>query len=484
MLEPSVKQRIQERCQQMNAEGKLLFRAQLDQFYKTFRDRFGPDKLANLDGEALLATMHAHGNKDSLVYWLEFKNDEEFPARFGSISGGSAFKFGIFRRKETNTWVTADEGNDAKDLTVDEAVVIARKHRDQLLKGVERLRQLPSNGSDDDYKRLQEALDRDAPDVSGLAWGHKYFSLLFPDKLDELHLPVLQRFHLLKLLQSPPDGGGRYLCATRFVAAAQELDLPMNSLMTVLYSANGRRHSYWRVGTSDGTAPRNRWALMKDGGCVAVGWPALGDLSDVEAKKESRERLQQLLGEKYPTTPQATGRAVVQIVNFVAVVEEGDYVLPSDGGSVLGVGRVTGPYSFDPASDFPHRRPVRWLSLDEWKMPEKEGLQTTVHEIKKYAANILEVERHAQTATAPVAVTTGSTAPRPSGHSPPRLDGVPGRVQAVLDRKSQCILYGPPGTGKTFWAERAAHDLAAYWAFGKPFDQLAEDEKRAVARHP
>ena len=143
MLEPTVRQRIQERYQQMHAEGKLLSSTQLAQFYKTFRERFGPEKLANLDGEALLETMHAHGNKDSLVYWLEFKNDEEFPARFGSISGGSAFKFRIFRRKETRAWVIADEGNNARELTINEAVVIARKHRDQLLKGVELLRQLP-----------------------------------------------------------------------------------------------------------------------------------------------------------------------------------------------------------------------------------------------------------------------------------------------------------------------------------------------------
>ena len=156
MLEPSVKQKLLQRIQQLNAEGKLPSRAQLDQYYGTFRSRFGPDKLANLDGEALLTTMHAPG-KDSLVYWLEFKNDEEFPARFGGgVGGGSSFKYGIFRRKETETWVTAGEGNNPKDLTVEEAVVIARKHRDQFLKGVELLKQLAPNGSDDDYKGLQE----------------------------------------------------------------------------------------------------------------------------------------------------------------------------------------------------------------------------------------------------------------------------------------------------------------------------------------
>lgn len=152
MLDPTVKQRIQERYQKMNAEGKLLSRSKLDQFYKTFRDRFGPEKLANLDGEALLETMPNHGIKDCHVYWLEFKNDDEFPTRFGSILGDSAFRFGIFRRKKTCTLVTADEANNAHDLTdltIDEAIVIARKHRDQLLKGVEIQRLLPSLGTDE-----------------------------------------------------------------------------------------------------------------------------------------------------------------------------------------------------------------------------------------------------------------------------------------------------------------------------------------------
>src|SRR5262245_12161712 len=129
MLEPSIKQRLLERYEQMNAEGKLLSPTQLDGFYSTFRSRFGPDVLSNLDGEALLETMHAHGNRDSLVYWLEFKNDDEFPNRFGSIAGGSALKFGIFRRRETGEWQKSDR-NYPKPIPVQEAIAIARKHRD------------------------------------------------------------------------------------------------------------------------------------------------------------------------------------------------------------------------------------------------------------------------------------------------------------------------------------------------------------------
>src|SRR4051794_7180496 len=105
MLDDWIKARILEDHKKLGRDGKLLLGSQMEACYQTFRSRFGPDVLASLDGEELLETMHAHGNRDSLVYWLEFKNDEEFPAKFGSISGGSALKFGIFRSNETKAWM-------------------------------------------------------------------------------------------------------------------------------------------------------------------------------------------------------------------------------------------------------------------------------------------------------------------------------------------------------------------------------------------
>jgi 5-methylcytosine-specific restriction enzyme B len=76
--------------QQLEEDEKYPAKQHLAQCYQTFRDRFGPDRLSHLDGATLLDTMHGRGNKESLLYWLEFKNDDEFPAIFGSIAGGSA----------------------------------------------------------------------------------------------------------------------------------------------------------------------------------------------------------------------------------------------------------------------------------------------------------------------------------------------------------------------------------------------------------
>jgi 5-methylcytosine-specific restriction protein B len=490
MIEPAVREKLDKYLKELSTQGKLLSRVQLDQYYSTFRSRFGPDRLAGLDGEPLLEEMHAHGTKDSLVYWLEFKDDEEFPARFGSIAGGNALKFGIFKRKETGAWTVAGEGNYPKEMIpLAEAIAVARKHRDQLVRGVELLRQLPAGGSDEDYSQLQALMDRDAQDVSDLAWGHKYFSLVCPDKLDFYHMPDWQRFQLLKLLQLPPDREGRYACAGRFVAAAVELGEPMQRLCEVLSAANGWRHRYWRIGTSDGNAPRNRWPLMRDGGFAAIGWSKVGDLSELEVStefsattttKESRDRLKKLITENYPNTAAAVGRAATQMINFARVIATGDYVLACDGGTVLGIGRVTGEYTFEAASEFAHRRPVEWISRDEWEMPEPEGLQTTVHLLGKYSVNLLEVERKVQ-GTSALSVQTTTTHKEVSTGSPPALAGLSGRVQSVLERKGQVILYGPPGTGKTYWAERAALDLAAFGAFGRPYAELVTHERATVS---
>lgn len=464
--------------QELTERGELPARTKLTQYYDTFRQRFSPETLQNFDGEALLEMMHDHGNPDSLVYWLEFKNDDEFPAIFGSIAGGSALKFGIYRRKETGLWMTGSPTKQ-QELTTAEAVEMARHHRGQLIRGAELLAQLPLDGRDADYRRLQEQMDAIAPDVSQKSWGHKYFSLLYPDKLDDYHNPDYQRFHLITLLQTPPPGEGRYLVAGRYMAIAKELDIPINHLTTILNHRHSRPHRYWRIGTKLGETD-SRWELMRDSGCVAIGWADLGDLSNITYDKESKEKIRTGLNEHYPGDPRLIGRKTQEIFNFLTVIDEDDLVLPSDGGRILGIGRVSGDYFFEPTSDVPHRLPVEWLSLEEWPILTPEGLRTTVFQIRKHIENQLEIERRILEAPPLEAVPPTKRVEVQPTPRPVRLDGIPGRIQAVLERKRQVILYGPPGTGKTFWAEKTARDLAAYAEFGQMFDELSSEQQSLV----
>jgi len=152
---------------------------------------------------------------------------------------------------------------------------------------------------------------------------------------------------------------------------------------------------------------------------------------------------------------------------------EGDLVVASDGMKVLGVGRVIGPYGFEPQAEAPHRRPVEWLWLGEYTMPLQEGLQTTVYELK-IPENLIEIEKRLIEDGLLPSIVDQTRRPKPS------LSGISGRIQAIFERKGQVILYGPPGTGKTYWAWHTALTLASYDCFATNYDQLTEEQRKTI----
>ncbi|NBC15198.1 MAG: AAA domain-containing protein [Gammaproteobacteria bacterium] len=481
MLDTRIRTELEHTQTRLLESGQLPTQETLQQCYGRFRERFGPEVLVGLGGEELLNRMHLHGSHDSLVYWLEFKDDEELPAAFGSISGGSALKFGVFKSQETGAWTTGSS-RDMRAIDTAQAVAIATKHRDQLLAGVRILEALPAAAGAADYDKLQRRMDTEAPDVSRLAWGHKYFSLLFPERLDDYHSEEYQRHHLIRLLQMPPQPPQRYRMALPFLELARELGWPMNHLTSVLNRRNGPPRTIWRIGTR--VDESDAWPFMRDYAVIAIGWPKLGDLSGLETGRAGREAVRQkLLTDYYSGGAQAgvATRKAGEIRHFVQAISAGDLVLVCDGQTVRGVGRATDdPYRFDPAahSDVPHQRPVEWISLGDWTLPVAEGLRTTVCKLGKYDDNLLALERRLLDAR------NGAPRAQPTpGRSPlgqVRLDGIGGQVQSILERKGQVILYGPPGTGKTYHARNVARDLAAASAFGDHFDALQPEQRAQI----
>ncbi len=443
------------------AAGELMAPDAVGRCLRRFRDLFGPEILLALDGESLLQKIHGRGNKDSLVYWLEFKDDEEFPARFGSISGGSALKFGIYRAADTGNWMTGN-GRQQVVLPLEAAVAKVRQQRDQLVAGVRVFETLSGSSDAIDYDALQARMEVAAPDLVESSWAHKYFSLLFPESIEPFHGAEYQAHQLYKLLKRPAPG--RYENDRIFVGVAKQLGLSLLDLAETLYRRNGAPHGYWRIGTT--VEDKSEWPRMRDGGFAAIGWGELGNLENVEPGQDGyKARIRALLEEKYPGPANVVTKAANQIFQFLGGAEERDIVLAMEGTKVCGVGRITGPYFFQPEDGpCPHRRQVDWLAASDWKVPEQEGLLTTFVPVRK-AANIIEAEaRLLGAAMKPAVATTPATAR--SKAPPGALTGTIGRVHSVLQRKRQVILYGPPGTGKTYWAERAVEELAARSWFG------------------
>lgn len=481
-LDQRIEKELREAHDNRVSQGKMLSAERRKASLEAFQSRFGPDRLRSLDGPELLQVMHTHGNRDSLVYWVEYKNDEEFAGLdFGGISGGGAHMYGIFRRKNTDQWVKGSPRSE-ENITEAEAIIIARKHRDQLIAGAALLKELPKVASDAEYLALQKALEQQAPDLATKAWAHKYWFLNFPDKLDDFHNERWQRYYIIKLLQEPPVDEGLYVSAGRYIRLAAELGWPVNELTSALMERSGRLAPAWRIGTKIG-GDISIWNAMKDGSYAAVGWSKMGDLSQFTDNgdwKEMKNKLQQLQEEKYPDDPKnVASRKAGELLNFICKISEDDIIVAFDGQQVLGIGRVSGPYYHDSTApvNAPHRRAVKWLSLNEWQLPVKDGPRTTVWELKK-DLNLLEIEKRIQGTTS--VILPIKTPVVPINTVKPRLDGIPARIQAILERKGQAILYGPPGTGKTYWARLAALDLASIESYGRLFNDLSPTEKLAV----
>lgn len=457
--------------QRLEQRGEVLANDRLHAYYARFRERFGPEALASVDGPALLDRMHGRGEaRDSLTYWLEFKNDDEFPGdRFGGIGGGSSLKFEIYRSRK-GEWMRG-RGTKQAPIGEDEAVQVARRQRAELIAGVRLLDGLAARPEQVDYAALEAEMARVAPTTANTMWGHKYFALMAPTLLDDYHVESFQRFYLLKLLQLPPESG-RYRMAETFQAGARELGVPIAIFTTLLNAHFGGPYRCWRIGTTDGQDGEDLWPAMRDGQFVAIGWDEIASVGEGPAGPELREHVARALAEGYPDQEQGwRSKAETQIVRFVEAIRPGDLVLAARGQTVLGIGEVTGDYYYTPDQLFAHRRPVRWRSLQSWQFPELEKPRIAVVQIER-PANLLAAEQ---------TLARGEPAPKPHNPitrpSPPALTGVLRQVEEALTHKPQVILSGPPGTGKTFWAHRAAGELAARSWFQSEFAALTPEQR-------
>jgi restriction system protein len=124
---------------------------------------------------------------------------------------------------------------------------------------------------------------------------------------------------------------------------------------------------------------------------VAVGWPAMGDLSALPA---NREAFKSAVGRTYPTAKAgAIPNNAGQLFRFVHEVKKGDLVAyPSKLDRKINIGEVTGEYHYDPAvSDaYPNLRGVRWIkSVDRLQFSQgalyEIGSAMSLFQIKNYA---------------------------------------------------------------------------------------------------
>lgn len=143
-----------------------------------FLNRFSIEYLSSLSGIDLLNNIFLNSqNADNLCRVLEFnaKNREIF----GSISGGTAYKYGLFFSPNQKTWMTGSSRK-PQSLTEDEAIALGSEIRDRLVAGAKAIQEFGELNTIGDYKELYETLSSVTKGDIDKVWFMKYYQMLYP----------------------------------------------------------------------------------------------------------------------------------------------------------------------------------------------------------------------------------------------------------------------------------------------------------------
>jgi len=462
--------------EELLAGGELTPIEQINQEYAKFRKRFSPDVLGSLDGEELIDTLFNVMNRDSLPYWLEFKNDDEFNNMFGSIAGGSALKYIIFKRRIDKNWIT---GSPQKQeiLPIGAAVEKGRAIRDAMLRGADMISRIRSPDMSD-YFALQEFLDNDSEfRLGSYGWIHKYYHMLFPDVIDTYHSTSWQKHYVLCMSQKP-EADALYVLAGQIMREVRALSIPYMHAVSAMGRLFGPPVSYYHYGLAPPISAYY-WNEMLYGGYISIGWNKLGNLRQYTDRSNSltRANIQKAIERNYPDRDVPAGVAY-ELMRYLMNVKENDIISICDGSLVQGVGRIVGDYEYIEELEFPHTRKVEWLFTGLEELPDKKDAIRDAFTYYRDADNILKIRELAASGVMEI----------PEKPKPPAKPDVPlqplsdeiKRIASILDRKKQVVLYGPPGTGKTYYADLTARELAARKRFKKAFGALSSDEKIVI----
>ena len=355
--------------------------------------------------------------KDSFCYWLEAITQD-----LGSIWGGSAFKFGIYKRKDTKrefeknalsdgeyAWLakygkTKDEAfNKVKSIIVD----IIEKSKARNFKAIEPI----DLGNATKWKIAHLYSDNHILNVfskDSLTEIAKELGLEFDKKISFYDLQDL----VLKQKSTEED---------YFTFAKRIWSLTAN-----------KKPKYWLYNPGE---KADKWEEFYNEDIMAIGWDKLEDLENYTDRKSILEALIENYDGREDQRNNVS--AIDDFCNGENKINIGDIVIVKKGTkTLLGYGRVTSDYYYDEnREEFLHCREVEWFKKGEWEvdvnLPRKTLTDITL-EKARYLLNIMNE----------------NTSNQENNH-----------IMELLKYKPQIILQGPPGTGKTREAKRIARAL-------------------------
>lgn len=166
-------------------------------YLKQFNERFSCEKLQNLTGKNVLNEIFLNkDNKTNLCYTMEFDSDCRFI--FGSIKSGTAYKYGLHYSQKNQKWATGSERK-PQFLSEEEAIDLGTQIRDNLLAGIEVIKDYGDVRTISDYEKLQDELYDATDGYINRMWFMKYYAMMFPSVFPPIYSANAQKTVLNRL---------------------------------------------------------------------------------------------------------------------------------------------------------------------------------------------------------------------------------------------------------------------------------------------
>ena len=407
--------------------------------YQQFQSLYSPEKLRDLSDDDLLGYIFLGVNDRSLCNALEF--DGQY-TQFGSIAGGTAYKYNLFYSRNEETWKTSFGEGGQRSTTQEEALAIGKQIRDALVAGADIIANHEALTTVNDYTHLLNELNAVIPQYITKMWFLKYYHMMFPHILPNFYNEAWQKHILCNLNIVPSDV--QFIRMGQIGAFINECGISSIVFSKIIFDNIGSPKTFYRVGTGDNGVYFDQW---HQNNYIAIGWNELGDLTAAyQEDADSKAIITDALKGQWNYDNRLASRKYGEINSFYSAVADTTYAVAMAGQKVLAIGIITGGYFFDEDRDYGHCRPVRWLKVfDEGKtLPvESEGKLTTFYELKNsenlcYLYSLLHgrddvdetppEEAITETQIRKVSFWTGFESEQPRNR----------------------ILFGAPGTGKSF----------------------------------
>lgn len=437
----------------------------------SFEEQFGPEAISRLTGKELLTRLFYSDteNKSNMCYMLEFHS--QMREVYGSIAGGSAFKFGLFYHKKNHCW-TSGSPSKPQILTEEKAIDVATSIRDSLLESIQIIHEHKAFDSVEGYAQLYKKLSH-IPLIESV-WVLKYLHMLFPSQFPVFYAKSYQ-IDVLRFLKVEPSPDALVRmgqislfiqkCGISSVEFAQiyyqycssgPAD-PDDEETNALADSNDEGTRFWLYTPGEGSA---MWDEFYDKGIMAIGWGFIGDLRSFGSKAEMKKRMQEL--DDPNLTYMNAAHATWQFANEIKI---GDIVFVKKGRSqIIGRGVVTSEYKYvDTAPEYKNYRTVNWTHKGEWPHPSGQAVLKTLTDVTPYTDYVEKLcALFADEAEDDVEEQAVTYPPYDEAEflKDVYMDDEDYDILVNLIRtKKNVILQGAPGVGKTFAAKRLAYSM-------------------------